>query len=521
MARPAVGSLGAMVVVVLLGVVGGALLSNALPHGIGVSSDSILYLTGAENLGNGMGWSRPSGEGTQESITHFPPLYSLVLAAAAGPHGDPAGAAVTVAVLLFSGVIVVSGAALIYIQRDPAAGVLVGALLASSPILMSVFSWAMSEPLFLLLGLLSLALLVAGLQGDRLGLILASGAAAGLAYLTRYVGAALILTGLLLILLRRGASRRANLTALAAFAAPALVGVAAWSLRNLTVGGTVTNRSLVWHSVSLTKWKSPLSLLWGWLLPLEFDYAALLATGAVLLILLALGTFRLVRTWSAIRHSIEDWRRHLSFVGATAAFLGVYSATVALSLMFVDAATPIDDRIAAPVYVGLMVILCAAWAHGLRRTPRAWIRAVLLVMAGILIVSYSDRTRVLTEGLKREGQGYASEGWQRAPIVAAARELPPSALYYTNNKEAFTFFTGVGAYGLPVERDNVTGKANPVLAEDLDRILHRLGESGGAVVLFGGPEVEAEWRYLAPLLSELELHVAVSDGRIYTAPDRG
>jgi hypothetical protein len=94
-------------------------------------------------------------------------------------------------------------------------------------------------------------------------------------------------------------------------------------------------------------------------------------------------------------------------------------------------------------------------------------------------------------------------------------------LVYTNNKEVFTYFTGTGAYGLPAERDVVTGTTNPDLAHHLQDILDRVVESGGAVVLFGSPAAEAEWGYLAPLLSELELLVATPDGQIYASPDTG
>lgn len=512
-------SLGALGVVVLLGLGGGILLASLLPHGIGLTSDSLLYLNGADSLQNGRGWSRPSGGGVSDPITHFPPLYALTVAAASELEGDTLQAAWLVAILLFAGVIIACGAALIYVDRDPAAGVLAALVLAVSPVLLSVFSWAMSEPLFLLLGVLCLSSLVLGLRKGSLGWILGAGATAALAYLARYIGVALILTGGLLVFLRRGWTPGERVRALAAFGAPVVIGVAAWSARNAALTGTATNRTLVWHAVSLTKWKSPLGLIWTWILPFEFDYPALLATGGVLLILLVVGIVLVVRNRASVQGALEGWRVRPSLAGASAGYIMVYSSMVAASLMFVDAATPVDDRIAAPVYLSLVILLSTAVAAGLRWRQTAWVRAGLLLAVALLILSYGGRTWEMAFWMREDAQGFASRGWQRSPVAAAAREFAPDTVFYTNNPEVLTFLTGVGAYGLPVERDGVTGKVNVDVAEDLAEAIRQLGETGGAVVLFGGPGSEPGWGYLSPLLSVLELHVAASDGRIYVAPD--
>lgn len=511
----------AVILVVLLGLAGGVLLLSIMPHGIGVSSDSILYLLGADSLRDGKGWSRPSGGGTMDPITHFPPLYSLVLAGAAGQDGTPLRAAAATGAVLFAGVILATGLALIFVDGSPAAGVVAALVLAVSPILLSVFSWAMSEPLFLLLGLLSFICLVVGLRGRSTVWIVLAGAAAGLGYLTRYVGVALIATGILLVLLRTGWDRRERIQAVAAFTLPAAFCIAAWSFRNLALSGTATNRSLVWHAISITKLKAPLALLWNWLLPFEFDSVALLVSTALLVGLLLGGGLVLVRKWADVRREVETWRRWPSLAVAVGTYLVVYSGMVALSILFVDAATPANNRIAAPVYLSLVIVLSEAWVAAFRKGGSRGLRPVLLIAAIVLVGTYIGRSREVAEDLMRDGQGYASEGWQRSPVIAAARRFPPDSLFFTDNTEVFTFFTGVGAFGLPDKRDGVTGLANPHIGTESTRILHELDLSGGAVVLFGGPGSEAEWRHLAPLLSELELVAAVSDGRIYSPPDPG
>ena len=55
-------------------------LQASKPYGIGINSDSIAYIRAAENLLQGNGLGRVSGLGSFKPMTHWPPLYSLLLA---------------------------------------------------------------------------------------------------------------------------------------------------------------------------------------------------------------------------------------------------------------------------------------------------------------------------------------------------------------------------------------------------------------------------------------------------------
>jgi hypothetical protein len=49
-------------------------------YGVGVRTDSVAYLWGAENLAKGLGLGRLNGLGELKPMTHWPPFYPLVLA---------------------------------------------------------------------------------------------------------------------------------------------------------------------------------------------------------------------------------------------------------------------------------------------------------------------------------------------------------------------------------------------------------------------------------------------------------
>src|SRR6187455_890822 len=63
---------------VLFGVI---LLNRAMRDGVGVSPDSSEYVMGARNLLAGKGVGAIDADGEFHPLTHFPPLYMLLLAA--------------------------------------------------------------------------------------------------------------------------------------------------------------------------------------------------------------------------------------------------------------------------------------------------------------------------------------------------------------------------------------------------------------------------------------------------------
>ena len=51
----------------------------ATPYGVGLTNDSAAYLGGARSISAGLGYARISGDKLPRLITHFPPMYSLVI----------------------------------------------------------------------------------------------------------------------------------------------------------------------------------------------------------------------------------------------------------------------------------------------------------------------------------------------------------------------------------------------------------------------------------------------------------
>ena len=232
-----------------IAVIGIVLVLRATPNGLGLSDDSIAYISGARSMAAGDGY-REAWLASNEPVTHFPPAFSSVLAFFGLFGADPLRAARWVNALLFG-----FNAALLGIlgwRMTPSltAGVALAALFVTSAEMFSVHAVAMSEPLFIFLSLLAFWMFDLYFERHHHWLwMIACGTFVGMAYLTRYAGLALVATfvAALVILHTTWRKRLTSIAILLASAAPWILG---WSIRNRLIAGNATNRAFAWHPLT-------------------------------------------------------------------------------------------------------------------------------------------------------------------------------------------------------------------------------------------------------------------------------
>ncbi len=452
----------------------------ATPKGLMVTTDSVAYLQAAENLLQGRGLGLFSGEGQVKPLVHFPPLYPLLLAAL-GALGLPLlEAARALNALLYGGTVLL-GWWLLWRHTGSQTWSLLGAgVLATSPILLAEHTRAMSEPIYLLLSLAALDALVEAARRPGWAWAFVAGALVGLAYLTRYVGASLVLTGAVVIGLQRGVSASERGRRLAAFLLPAFGSQAVWMARNWRLAGTATNRTFAWHPPAPAFLKRPIGLLWDWLLPFKFTYPALLGS---LALLAAAGLLLALWAWRSRERLLSEALARLASPGLAwvcGLYAALYLAVLVGTIVFLDASTPFDRRLTAPVYLALALALFAlipGWFEGRRA---AWAAA----MVGALLLSYSLRSADLAAAMRQSPGGLGFEGWQDSGALQAAAALPESMVFYTDDPQALWFYTRRTGYLFPQSRDPVTQRARTDFQRALDRLVERAREGCVGVVLF-------------------------------------
>lgn len=478
-----------VVLLLLLGVLALTLVLRATPEGLTLSDDSIAYIAGARSILAGQGY-REAWLASNGPVTHLPPAYPSVLVFLGWFGLDPLRGARFVGAVLFGLNSALLGILGWRMTRSLPAGLLLAALLVLNASLFRLHATALSEPLFIFLSLLSFW--VFDLYYERDGhwpWLIACGSLVGLAYLTRYAALALVATFAVTLLLVQATWRR-RLVGLGIFAASVLPWIGGWTLRNASVGGTATNRILVWHPIAESDLDTALRTVSEFLMPVEaWRHELLRIPGffpvVIVVILLAILTWIILKLKRGHAAPAQPGGEILSFVSALYVFGYLASVFAAMSLF--DASTKFKLRILAPIYVSLLLLAIAfgAWAWTRRRD--------LIIALALAVFAFSIYGQVGTlRELMKGGQGYASFKWYDSEAIAFLRGLPEEVMIYTNEPGAVYLYTGRAAYVLPDRVDPVTAAARPGFEQGLEQLQSDVRAGKAVLALFSGGDTPSE-----------------------------
>lgn len=391
-----------------------------------------------------------------------------------------------------------------------------------------VHSMAWTEPLFLFFAVLGLVLLAAYLE-DPTGsqTLYASVVATALAFLDRYMGAALVMAGVSTILFLGGGTGRGKVRDTLIFGVLSGLPTGLWIAYSRRVSGGAAGRHIVYHPISLDKFHQPLHTLLTWLAPEEVSYRIehhLLAFVILGILLAGVAVMS-----SVLRRHGSGWVRTsdkkrafpsilLPLLGF---FVAIYSGLLILAISFTDVDADLGQRTLAPMYVsGLILTMCLVNRRVHSASGRRVPTGATVILCAALASSYSFQARVWVSNAHHQGLGYASEKWRQSPIIQRVRVLPPGIGVYTNGPDAVYILTDKRAATIPAKFDYMTGLKNRDYASQIS-IMRRELEANGAVVVYidarmwPGPRsylpTEVELREAVPL----RLIERVSDGSIY------
>ena len=491
--------------------VAGAFVWLSPPAGVGVSDDSVVYLGQARNLLAGNGLSRLTGDGSPVPITHFPPLYPLMLAAAAGLGLGVEAAARVLAATSAGAAVLATGLLTERLSRSrPAAG-LAAWLLATSPVALEVHTWAMTESLFVALSVLALYFLATYLDSDERAWLLAAAVATSTALLTRYAGYALVVAslGALLLSSKRWRDRLGDS---AQYLLLAGLPLSFWLMRNLRLTGRATNRQWSWHPVGLNKLVSGGRAVAEWIYggqPTSL-WLALPAILAVVTVALAFWFWGRSQGWV---HSQKTGRQTGWVLPLVYPIL--YGLFLLVSISFFDRSTPLDRRLLFAVYPLILVMGAIVVSHwwGLTRLNR--LRGLLL--AGLVIGAgrYTLESVETLMLLRDDARGFAAAAWQRGEAIEYMRRIPASTLIYTNEPEAIYYLLGRGAYIVPILRDGVTAQDRADYPQQLASYRADLLSGRAVLALYASISFQSDFAPEEGLVQGLQLMAADERLRIY------
>ncbi len=523
----------------LLALAGVLILWVSTFHGAGVGGDATIYITSARNLLAGKGLGLIQADGSFRLLPYFPPFFSLVLAVPGALGIDLSAAARWLNILLFAAMIWLVGNLTFRVTRSVVFAWLAAGLLLVSPVLIPVYSWAMSEALAIFLSLAGLALLLPYLRtGGSRALLLAAALVMGLSIVTRYAQVAFLIAGLLGILLLARGEFRKRLVDAVLYGLVGIAPVLIWTVYDIAQTATVSSRSVESVAGMAQRAANLLpaleSVFLFWFVPETWVYdppypstANRLLVPAALLVLAAALVVVLLR----------NRRREDSAPTAAANLAGLLAISAVaylLVIVVVNITTyppiTIASRMLSPMYVVLLwlVVLLAGMAAA--GWPRArWLSNLLVLGLVAAFGWYGWRSARIVQQNYELGLGYNSVAWRQSDTIRwVEASLPKEAVLVTNEEMALLYLTGRTSYPLmeiyadkPLAQFSQYGQGD--LTNDRSQRLFHNGEAG--LVLFYSIDDQIMGLYgdrTAERLSALTAGLTVvfhgEDGAVYALP---
>lgn len=452
---------------------------------MGVSPDSVAYLDAARSLRQGDGLihstdiqflSAAMHEHAPSPLVWFAPFYPVVLAAISiSPLSLVEGARVLNAVL-FAGSVALVGLLALRMMRSRVGALMAASAFALAPVGLDLNARVLSEPLFILLAYVAIALVAYYLSAERPIYFWGAVLATALALLTRYAGAPLLgATALPLLLYSRGAWMT-RLSRAAAFVGLSVLPFVAWLVRNWHLTGTATGRQLAWHPISPDQLATGISEATLLIVPRDAPTVVrgLLAL-AIVIAVVAAGT----------RVSREGLMRGFNLYLLTSLVLYIALSLIFLvvSISALDAMTSLGSRFLFPMYPG--VVLIASWVlvAAFRASSNGVVRIALT--AGIVVFLCGNAVGLALQGkrISYDGNGLSGRVGSQSPAIARIRTLPQSTIIYSDRPEFIYFMTGRTARSVPAGVNPMSLQPNHSLANDLRELRGHLTPSD-VLVLF-------------------------------------
>jgi hypothetical protein len=509
----------AMIFIIPLAFAGLFLILYANSLAVGVGPDSAVYIASAQSLLDGDGLTMPTGIDGPIPMTHYAPLYPTLLGILGATGIDlNTIAKLTNAILFFSilfltGFVVLQSSQRFWLLAPSAA-----LYLLVSEDLLTIHSYAWSEPLFLFLCILGCTLFSHYLWKPTSSKQIASIGLLSLAFLTRYAGVAIVpmvFFGTILFYpenLRKRTFRAIWLSISCSI--PALL----WFIRNFIVSGNTSDRKLIYHPLAPHDVRNALDTVSNWFLPgrITGNLRDILVIVFVVLTMFLIGIGMLKNSQRAKERGKWDLGQILTTIFALLGFS--YFLVLFFTTLFMDAQSTFEYRLLSPLLISGTILLFSILPGYLRKI--SWPFQLALGLLFMLVVGFNAVHSLKFVAKAHEGsfKMYAGTGWQDAIIIQRVRDLPAGAPIYSNGDDAIIYVLGRPAARFPEKLDPFSLEENLNYEEEMAQMREVLQDRDGFIVCFSG----MTWRGYLPDCETLEaqlplkIHWAGDEGRIYT-----
>jgi len=406
-------------------------------YGLGLSPDSIIYLSVSQSLGQGNGFIKFDGS----YYSNYPPLFPMILSILNFVNIDLMDGIKFFHALVYGLIIFFSGKILFNnLKLFPLLFLSPVFILFSIPIFYSsVMIW--SELFFVFLTILFIFFFIKFQKNNKFSLLIVVSIIAALSVLQRYIGLTLILSGIILLLFHKNTNNKFKLRNILIFGIISCLPIAIWVLRNNLLTGTISGdtRTVCFLLNPFDQLLNAFHYISIWFLPANFK-----------ILRIVLFVFLLFFVGIEIKQAFfQKNKTTYSLVLLIFSFVYLFSLVILASLKSCE---QLDDRLLTPLYFFIVYFLFSGFENIYKFLSKYYNKIlcsfIVFVSISILlihpIVIMGNRLQTFH---KKGVEGYSSEIWQQSPIInfliyqqenSTVLSNDPLAIYFFSNKKTTT-----------------------------------------------------------------------------------
>ncbi len=478
-------------------------------NGIGISPDSTVYVATAKSIVQGSGFYVNG-----EPMTHFPPLYPLVLAVSGLFTANMDLFARLLHALLYGANALLFGYLVFSGTRSRIAILSAIAVFFASKAVLTVHVYAWSESLFLFFAFLALIIFARYISTSRAHYLILASVALGLGIATRYVGIALLPTLLAVLFFLGKQPVKNKVKAALGILVLALLPIVAWIIRNLTLTNSAANRTYNFHPLRAGKIKAMIDVLHDFFI----SNAGSWQLHAVELVLLLGGLIFLMVYILRRKTQLDDIQTRAAANGLTGVLFSVlYLVILLVSITFFDASTPLDERLLLPFFLFMVIAVFSLVSVYARQKNNRLVWVVLLAL--FLLAARFNLSDMLTTArdFRQNGIAFNSVKWNISATISKLEGLQPEGSVYSNGSDIISYKTGIRSTSIPLLYSPTSLLPNEEYNQQLELMCEEVSQGDALLVYFDS----IQWRDYYPVEEELlqscplPVLVEAKDGIIY------
>ncbi|MFT5244729.1 MAG: hypothetical protein ACI8QQ_002674 [Psychroserpens sp.] len=434
-------------------------------NNLAINPDSVYYINAADNLTQGNGLTDNNGQ----LESHWPPFYPMVLSAISTVSGKSiTSIGPFLHAILFGITILLFYLILSELHVTRSTGLLFSfALMFSKPLI--VFGSYMSESIFYPSTFLMILLILKWISKKELKLLLLAGLIGGLMMVTRYASAGILFAVIAYIFVLNKWNWLKAIKQSCIFGFPILFIFTIWYAYASICGTSGTNRDFTFHMIAPYKILDFFTTLLSWFASNPFTYV-------ILTCLLLLYVAQNYQSKNRFLQNISNQKQPVLFLSS---IIIIYELFHVFVICFLDAQSPIDNRMAGPILPPLLCLIALVSAgKPLHKNSR--INNVLRFAFIFLMLSSSFSQWVYLY----EGGGYSHPKWKTSNTLKYVLQQQDKN-FISNGVDLIALHAKNYTELLPKKIDPNSTLKNRHIKEDVEKIKAQINSGNTELAYFG------------------------------------